>query len=74
MLKAVIFDFDGIIVDSEPMHYQAFQRTLEPLGKGFPWEEYCKTYIGFDDRDSFREAFRAKGEKIGSRDIKQLMG
>ena len=73
MLNAVIFDFDGIIVDSEPMHYQAFQRILEPLRKGFPWEEYCATYIGFDDRDAFREVFKAAGEKICSRDVKHLI-
>lgn len=73
MLTAVIFDFDGIIVDSEPMHYQAFQSILEPLGMGFSWEEYCETYIGFDDRDAFRETFRAKGEKICSRDVKHMI-
>lgn len=73
MLNAVLFDFDGIIVDSEPMHYQAFQSVLEPLGKGFSWEEYCETYIGFDDRDAFREAFKAKAEKICSRDLKSLI-
>jgi HAD superfamily hydrolase (TIGR01509 family) len=73
MLNAVIFDFDGIIVDSEPLHYQAFMAVLEPLGKGFSWEVYCETYIGFDDRDAFREAFRAAGEKICSRDLKRLI-
>ena len=73
MLNAVVFDFDGIIVDSEPMHFRAFQNVLEPLGKGFPWEEYCETYIGFDDRDAFREAFKAKGEKICARDLKRMM-
>ncbi|MCK4565470.1 MAG: HAD family phosphatase [Verrucomicrobia bacterium] len=73
MLNAVVFDFDGIIVDSEPMHFRAFQDVLEPLGKGFPWEEYCETYIGFDDRDAFREAFKANGEKICARDLKRMM-
>lgn len=73
MLNAVIFDFDGIIVDSEPMHYQAFQTILDPMGKGFSWEEYCATYIGFDDRDAFRKAFKIKGEKICSRDLKSLI-
>lgn len=73
MLNAVIFDFDGIIVDSEPMHHQAFQRVLEPLNKGFSWEEYCETYIGFDDRDAFKAAFKAKGEKVGSRDLKRMI-
>ncbi len=74
MMNAIIFDFDGIIVDSEPMHYQAFQRVLEPLGKGFSWEEYCGTYIGFDDRDAFRQAFIAKGEKTCSLDVKRMIG
>lgn len=73
MLNAVVFDFDGIIVDSEPMHFQAFQQVLAPLGKGFSWEAYCETYIGFDDRDAFKEAFKAKDEKICARDLKQLI-
>jgi beta-phosphoglucomutase len=73
MLKAVIFDFDGIIVDSEPMHYRAFQAVLEPLEKGFSWEAYCETYIGFDDRDAFREAFKARGERLSSRTLKRMI-
>jgi beta-phosphoglucomutase len=73
MMNAVIFDFDGIIVDSEPMHYKAFHRILHPLGIEFSWEEYCKTYIGFDDRDAFRAAFKEKGEKVSGRDVKQMI-
>jgi len=57
-MQGVVFDFDGIIVDSEPLHYRAFQRVLEPLGAGFTWQEYVERYMGFDDRDAFREAFR----------------
>jgi beta-phosphoglucomutase len=59
--EAVLFDFDGILVDSEPMHHRAFTEVLDPLGMGFPWKEYVEIYMGFDDRDAFREAFRAKG-------------
>jgi len=33
--SAVIFDFDGVIVDTEPLHYQAFQKLLNPLNLGF---------------------------------------
>lgn len=61
MLKAVIFDFDGIIVDTEPIHFQAFQSVLQPLGLGYSWNEYLEKYIGFDDRDAFREAFSSTG-------------
>lgn len=59
-IEAVIFDFDGVIVDTEPLHYAAFQRILEPFGLHFTWQEYVETYIGFDDRDAFRHAFSAK--------------
>jgi beta-phosphoglucomutase len=56
MLSAVIFDFDGIIVDSERLHWAAFNNVLEPLGKTISWPDYVQTYIGFDDRDTFRTA------------------
>jgi len=57
MINAVIFDFDGIIVDSERLHWAAFNKVLAPLGKTILWEDYVRIYIGFDDRDTFRHAF-----------------
>jgi beta-phosphoglucomutase len=57
MISAVIFDFDGVIVDSERLHWLAFSSVLEPRGKSFSWEEYVDTFIGFDDRDTFRHVF-----------------
>jgi beta-phosphoglucomutase len=71
--EAVLFDFDGILVDSEPMHYRAFVEILDPLGMGFPWKVYVKTYMGFDDRDAFREAFRAKGGMIDEANLGKLV-
>ena len=72
MLNAVIFDFDGIIVDSEPMHYRAFQEVLVPVGVEFSWEEYCESYIGFDVRDAFREAFSNRDTNITPEQIAEL--
>ncbi|TSK08426.1 MAG: HAD family phosphatase [Geobacter sp.] len=73
MLNAVIFDFDGIIVDTEPLHYKAFQELLVPRGLGYSWEEYMDLYIGFDDRDAFREAFRVHGRALSEDDLKELI-
>lgn len=70
---AVIFDFDGVIVDTEPIHYQAFQDILEPVGLGYTWEAYTTTYMGFDDRDAFREAFRAAGKTITQDRLQELI-
>lgn len=33
---AMIFDFDGVIVDTEPIHYRAFQQILDPRGHMCP--------------------------------------
>lgn len=71
--KAVIFDFDGVIVDTEPLHYAAFQRTLEPLGLHFTWEEYVETYIGFDDRDAFKYAYSSTGRLLKSDQLLNLI-
>lgn len=73
MLKAVIFDFDGIIVDSEPLHYRAFQKVLEPYNAGYSWEDYQKTYMGFDDRDGFREAFDKAGLVLDDARLKEMI-
>lgn len=71
--EAVIFDFDGVVVDTEPLHYAAFQKTLEPLGMHFSWEEYVETYIGFDDRDAFRHAFSLKGLVLEQDNLHELI-
>jgi beta-phosphoglucomutase len=71
--EAVIFDFDGILVDSEPMHHRAFTEVLDPLGMGFAWKEYVEIYMGFDDRDAFREAFRAKGIDLDDANLAKLV-
>jgi len=55
MLRGIIFDFDGVLVDSEPLHYRAFLRLGQTLGIEFTYREYLDKYIGFDDRDAFRE-------------------
>ena len=73
MLTAVIFDFDGVIVDTEPLHYRAFQEVLSPLGFGYPWEEYLATYIGYDDRDAFRAAFASYGQTLAGERLAELI-
>ena len=72
-LRAFIFDFDGVIVDSEPAHYRAFQAVLAPRGLGYGWDRYVAHYIGFDDRDGFREAFRQGGQELDEAELEGLI-
>jgi beta-phosphoglucomutase len=73
MLQAVVFDFDGVIVDTEPLHYKAFQEILVPLGLGYTWQEYVDHYMGFDDRDAFREAFDVAKRPLDEQELKKLI-
>lgn len=71
--SSVIFDFDGVIVDTEPLHYEAFQKILQPQNLGFSWDEYTQKYMGFDDRDAFREAFKQKSKPLSTSNLEQLV-
>ena len=51
MLKAVIFDFDGVVADSELLHYKTFFSIFEPLGVALGKDEYYADYLGFSDKD-----------------------
>ena len=55
MLKAVIFDFDGVIADSEALHLRAFNEVLAPFGLEITEKDYYKTYLGLTDADCFKE-------------------
>lgn len=73
MIKAVIFDFDGVIVDSEPLHLRAFQRTVETLGlKLFPTDYYSR-YLACDDKSFFRMFLEDNGQQCTEREIARLV-
>ena len=46
MINTVIFDFDGLLVDSEMVYYKMYQRLIGPYGGYFSIEEYGNTYCG----------------------------
>lgn len=53
-LGAVIFDFDGVITDSEILHFRAFNAVLTRYGFELTRQEYYKEYLGLSDADCFR--------------------
>jgi beta-phosphoglucomutase len=60
--RAVLFDFDGVIVNSEPLHFYAFHEVLRRLaGVEITEDEYYRELIGFDDRGAFRHVFAKRG-------------
>lgn len=54
-IKAVLFDMDGLMVDTEPLHLQAFNSVLGKYGKHVTEEENTQRYIGTPDIDEARD-------------------
>lgn len=50
MIRAIIFDFNGVIADDETPHFLCFQHALEEQGLSITKEEYYGTYLGMDER------------------------
>ena len=61
MTAAILFDFNGVIVDDEPQHCDALIATLAEYGYALDRERYYTDYLGFDDRECFRFTFKRMG-------------
>ena len=53
-LQAIFFDFDGVLLDTEPVHWASWAEELASVGVALTWEDYRDRYIGIDDRDMLR--------------------
>ena len=53
-LQAIVFDFDGVIANSEPLHLTAFQRALADDGLDLTAADYFTRYLGYDDVGMFQ--------------------
>ncbi len=60
MFQALIFDFDGVILDSEPLHYEACSFVLKQSGLALSYEEYVEKYLGFSDKEMFPKLFSSR--------------
>ena len=68
--EAILFDFDGVLVDSERVHCQCWQEILEPFGLQLDWKTYCNHGIGISDRALLAHLCR---EHDRSSDVERLL-
>ena len=54
MFRAVLFDFDGVITDSEILHLRAFNSVLSSHGLEITKKDYYTAYLGLTDLDCFK--------------------
>jgi beta-phosphoglucomutase len=61
VLRAIVFDFDGVIANSEPLHFLAFRDVLAEEGVVLTEADYYARYLGFDDVGVFEAVGGAHG-------------
>jgi len=72
-LQAVIFDFDGVIANSEPLHLMAFQHVLQDEGIELTPGEYYTRYLGYDDSGVFEALSRDRGTPMSEAYVATLV-
>ena len=72
-LQAVIFDFDGVIADSEPLHLRAYQQALADDRITLSRDEYFERYLGYDDVGMFEALARDRALGWNARYITALV-
>ena len=72
-LQAIIFDFDGVIADSEPLHLRASQQALSEQGLTLDRDEYFARYLGYDDVGTFTALARDRGLMMSDSEVHALV-
>ncbi len=72
-IRGLIFDFNGVIVDDEPLHARAVQRVLEEENVEVSLPEYYDRYLPFDDYNCILNILRDRHEPFHETRIRDLV-
>ena len=72
-IQAVFFDFDGTLVDSEPLHYDCWMQAVHPFGGGMDWPEYNKRLTGRTDLEASRILLSEAGHEASETMIRRVL-
>lgn len=73
MFPATLFDYNGVLVDDENVHLEAFRDVLGPLGIDLDEGDYWEKYLGFDDAGAFRAVLVDAGRTVSDADVRALI-
>lgn len=73
MLRSVIFDFNGVVIDDEELHFRAFARLFEEQGLSLTHDEYFTRYLGLDDKGCVAAVIADKTEEAPTTDNKMKL-
>ena len=72
-LRAIVFDFDGVIANSEPLHFRGYRDVLEEESIALSAHDYYAHYLGFDDVGAFEAIGRRHGAAWNRERIRDLV-
>ena len=73
MIRTILFDLDGTLADTEPIHFAAFTEVLRPEGIELAREEYFSRLIGFNDHDCFSTMLGENGKDASETRVTELV-
>lgn len=73
MIRAIVFDFDGVIANSEPLHFRAYRDVLADRGLTLTESAYYERYLGYDDVGAFRAIAADAGVALAEQEILELV-
>ena len=73
MIKGLIFDMDGTITLTEPLHYQAFAEVFKNYGISYSFNEHLKKYAATGSKNIFTKVFAEKGKLLDEKALQQCM-
>lgn len=73
MIRAVVFDFDGVIANSEPLHFRAFREVAATRGFDLSERDYYDRYLGFDDVGAFQAIAADAGRPLEDGEVAALV-
>ncbi len=73
MLEAVIFDFDGVIVDTERLHHEAFNRILAKFHFQISSRDYYDRFLGLSDEELLRIIDKEKHLSLSNQQFRHLL-
>ena len=72
-LRAVIFDFDGVIANSEPLHLRAYQEVLAEIDITLTSADYYARYLGYNDVGVFKAVASDRGQGLDDGELCKLI-
>lgn len=73
MFPATFFDFNGVLVNDEVVHFETFREVLSGLGVSLEEHDYLQRYLGFDDAGAFRAILEDAGQSPSAQQIATLI-